>query len=186
MSDSQPGTDPRQSQQQGVEASRAVTSATPDAPEPVVERVSNSSGSRKAFAKAFTSLLGLQLAKPEDLDPDTLRNPPFPRYTPALSELSVQQLRPYFLNRTYTDTDVSYLTSWRARELLGRDRQRRPDVGEGMRAAVHIGKRASYPQHVGILHGLGFSSRPPADAGGRYHCWARRQQHYCHPLRGSS
>ena len=41
----------RQSQQQGVEASRAVTSATPDAPEPVVERVSNSSGSRKAFAK---------------------------------------------------------------------------------------------------------------------------------------
>ncbi|PNW83842.1 hypothetical protein CHLRE_04g217945v5 [Chlamydomonas reinhardtii] len=107
----------RQSQQ-GVEASRAVTSATPDAPEPVVERVSNSSGSRKAFAKAFTSLLGLQLAKPEDLDPDTLRNPPFPRYTPALSELSVQQLRPYFLNRTYTDTDVGYLAFFSAMHLV--------------------------------------------------------------------
>eukprot|EP00198_Chlamydomonas_reinhardtii_P011935 XP_001701272.1 fatty acid desaturase [Chlamydomonas reinhardtii] len=92
MSNSQPGTDPRQPQQQGAKASRAVTSATPDAPEPVMERVSNSGGSRKAFAKAFTSLLGLQLAKPEDLDPDTLRSPPFPRYTPALSELSVGYL----------------------------------------------------------------------------------------------
>ncbi|PNW83836.1 hypothetical protein CHLRE_04g217939v5 [Chlamydomonas reinhardtii] len=83
-----------------------------------MERVSNSGGSRKAFAKAFTSLLGLQLAKPEDLDPDTLRSPPFPRYTPALSELSVQQLRPYFLNRTYTDTDVGYLAFFSAMHLV--------------------------------------------------------------------
>lgn len=56
--------------------------------------------------QAFTSLLGLKLSRPEDLDPDTLRDPPFPRYTPLGSTLSVQQLRPYFLNRTYTDTDV--------------------------------------------------------------------------------
>ena len=107
--------------------------------------------------KAFTSLLGLQLAKPEDLDPDTLRNPPFPRYTPALSELSVQQLRPYFLNRTYTDTDVSYLTSWRARELLGRDRQRRPDVGEGMRA----GARTSHPMWAHATCALPSPKCPP-------------------------
>lgn len=82
--------------------------------EVVVERVSNTGGSRKAFAKAFTSLLGLKLSRPEDLDPDTLRDPPFSRYTPLGSTLSVQQLRPYFLNRTYTDTDVGYLAFFAA------------------------------------------------------------------------
>ncbi|KAG2502171.1 hypothetical protein HYH03_000658 [Edaphochlamys debaryana] len=75
----------------------------------VVERVSKTAASRAAFSKYFTSLLGLKLAKPEDLDPSTLVNPPFAAYTPPLSDLSVQKLRPYFLGRTYTDTDVGYL-----------------------------------------------------------------------------
>ncbi|GLC45607.1 hypothetical protein PLESTB_001785000 [Pleodorina starrii] len=84
----------------------------------VVERVSNTGGSRKAFAKAFTSLLGLKLAKPEDLDPETLRDPPFPRYRVPGSQLEVQQLRPYFLNRTFTDTDVGYLAFFAAMHLV--------------------------------------------------------------------
>ncbi|KAG2433974.1 hypothetical protein HYH02_012436 [Chlamydomonas schloesseri] len=104
----------RAAQQKQETATGATARPADSASEPVVERVSNSGGSRKAFAKAFTGLLGLKLARPEDLDPDTLRNPPFPRYTPLLSELSVQQLRPYFSNRTYTDTDVGYLAFFAA------------------------------------------------------------------------
>ncbi|GIL74570.1 hypothetical protein Vretimale_2252 [Volvox reticuliferus] len=84
----------------------------------IVERVSNTGGSRKAFAKAFTSLLGLKLSKPEDLDPETLRDPPFAGYQVPGSDLLVQKLRPYFFNRTYTDTDVGYLAFFASMHLV--------------------------------------------------------------------
>jgi hypothetical protein len=62
--------------------------------------------------QAFTKLLGLKLAQPADLDPATLESPPFPAYTvPLSSGLTVQQLRPYFVGRTFTDTDVGYAVS---------------------------------------------------------------------------
>jgi palmitoyl-[glycerolipid] 7-desaturase len=53
-------------------------------------------------------MLGLKMAKPGDLDVATLTSPPFEPYTPPLSDLRVQQLRPYFRDRTFTDTDFGY------------------------------------------------------------------------------
>lgn len=116
---------------------QAEVVSTEQKDELVVARVSNTGGSRKAFAKvclsfaqctqtivsfhsrpcakkatgsqAFTTLLGLKLSTPEDLDPETLRNPSFPRYRVPGSDLVVQKLRSYFLGRTYTDTDVRAL-----------------------------------------------------------------------------
>ncbi len=61
------------------------------------------------LTQAFTKLLGLQLAKASDFDPARLDNPPYQPYTVPFSDLRVQQLRPYFQDRTFTDTDVGYL-----------------------------------------------------------------------------
>lgn len=58
--------------------------------------------------QAFTKLLGLKLSRTEDLDPETLKSPPYTAYTVPFSSLRVQKLRPYFFNRTFTDTDVGY------------------------------------------------------------------------------
>ncbi|KAL6753035.1 delta-9 desaturase-like protein [Haematococcus lacustris] len=74
----------------------------------VVERVSNTAASRKGVSQAFTRLLGLRTVRAEDFDPTSLDTPPYPPYTVPLSSLRVQRLRPYLLNRTFTDTDAGY------------------------------------------------------------------------------
>jgi hypothetical protein len=55
-------------------------------------------------------------ARVEDFDPATLETAQqrFPAYTVPFSGLKVQKLRPYFLGRTYTDTDAGYLAFFAA------------------------------------------------------------------------
>ena len=62
-----------------------------------VDRVSKSSGSRKAFSQAFCRLVGISTAPVQEVTPEQLANPPFAAYKPLLSELTVQQKRPYFM-----------------------------------------------------------------------------------------
>jgi hypothetical protein len=46
--------------------------------------------------QAVCKLLGLKVSDVEEVTPEALANPPFEAYTPILSELVVQQKRPYF------------------------------------------------------------------------------------------
>ncbi|KAK9824554.1 hypothetical protein WJX72_011275 [[Myrmecia] bisecta] len=80
----------------------------------VVTRISDEGGSRRAFCQAFCRLLNLKLASLDDvLEQGTslVAGPaPFPATTVPFSSLRVQQKRPYFFNRTWTETDVGYLS----------------------------------------------------------------------------
>ncbi|KAF6257723.1 delta-9 desaturase-like protein [Scenedesmus sp. NREL 46B-D3] len=79
-----------------------------------VSRVSASGGSRKAFSQAFCKLAGIQVSPLQDITPEQLAAAPFARYTPPLCNIQVQQKRPYWHGRTWTDTDVGYLSFFAA------------------------------------------------------------------------
>lgn len=46
--------------------------------------------------QAFCRLVGLKVSPVQEVTPEQLASPPFPAYKPLLSELTVQQKRPYF------------------------------------------------------------------------------------------
>jgi hypothetical protein len=46
--------------------------------------------------QAFCRLVGLKVSPVQEVTAEQLANPPFPAYKPLLSELTVQQKRPYF------------------------------------------------------------------------------------------
>eukprot|EP00878_Enallax_costatus_P037482 GHUV01042342.1.p1 GENE.GHUV01042342.1~~GHUV01042342.1.p1 ORF type:complete len:379 (+),score=81.54 GHUV01042342.1:277-1413(+) len=83
-----------------------------------VSRVSNSSGSRKAFSQAFCKLVGLQTSPVQDITPEQIAAAPFARYTPPFSSIEVQQKRNYWQERSWTDTDVGYLSFFAVMHLV--------------------------------------------------------------------
>lgn len=74
----------------------------------VVERVATSKGSRLGVIRALLSAAGIQASPLRDIPPEVLASPPYAAYTAPLSTLVVQQKRPYFLGREWTDGDLGY------------------------------------------------------------------------------
>ncbi|KIZ04879.1 hypothetical protein MNEG_3079 [Monoraphidium neglectum] len=94
--------------------SLAVRAAVKQDTEVQVERVSSSKGSRKAVSQAFVKLLGIETSPKQDVTPEELANSPYTSYTPPLSNLTVQQKRPYWRERSWTETDVARLVFYGA------------------------------------------------------------------------
>lgn len=64
-------------------------------------------------SQAFCKLAGIQVSPLQDITQEQLASAPYPAYQPPLSQgVTVQQKRPYWQNRTWTDTDVSGPGLW--------------------------------------------------------------------------
>jgi hypothetical protein len=99
----------------GSSSSDSTTGATPAPSQVVVERVSSSKGSRKAASVALVRLLGLTTSPVEDVTAEQLAASPFPVYRPLFAQdVEVQQKRPYFFGRRYTDTDAARIVFYGA------------------------------------------------------------------------
>jgi hypothetical protein len=70
-------------------------------------------------AQAFCKLAGIQVSPVQPITPEELASAPYPAYQPALSQgVTVQQKRPYWQDRTWTDTDVGYLSFFVAMHVI--------------------------------------------------------------------
>lgn len=86
-----------------------MSAAVQEDTEAKVERVSSSKGSRKAVSQAFVKLIGITTSPKREVTPEELAASPYPAYQPLLSDVTVQQKRPYWRDRAWTDTDVARL-----------------------------------------------------------------------------
>jgi stearoyl-CoA desaturase (delta-9 desaturase) len=71
-----------------------------------------------ACMQAFCKLTGIKVSPVQDITSEELAASPFPVYKPLASTLRVQQKRPYFLGRQWTDTDVGYLSFFAAMHAI--------------------------------------------------------------------
>lgn len=69
--------------------------------------------------QAFCKLAGIQVSPVQSITPEELANAPYPAYQPPFSRgVTVQQKRPYWQDRTWTDTDVGYLSFFAAMHVI--------------------------------------------------------------------
>jgi stearoyl-CoA desaturase (delta-9 desaturase) len=69
--------------------------------------------------QAFCKLAGIQVSPVQSITPEELANAPYPTYQPPFSQgVTVQQKRPYWQDRTWTDTDVGYLSFFAAMHVI--------------------------------------------------------------------
>jgi stearoyl-CoA desaturase (delta-9 desaturase) len=70
-------------------------------------------------SQAFCKIAGIQVSPVQEITPEQLASAPYPAYQPPLSQgVVVQQKRPYWQDRTWTDADVGYLSFFAAMHVI--------------------------------------------------------------------